>query len=221
MTVEIAPSIIAADYTRLAEALETLAGGGADMVHVDVMDGHFVPNLTIGPDVVRSLAAESTIPLDCHLMIEEPERWIERYAAAGAARISVHAEACRHLHRTVAAIRKQGVAPCVALNPASPLELIGEILPELDGVLIMSVNPGFSGQSFIPSSIEKVARLARIVADRGLLVKIQVDGGVAPDNVATLVRAGATRFVAGSAVFGSGDPRGAIDALKAAAGASA
>ncbi len=217
MSVELAPSILSADFARLADALATIERGGADVVHVDVMDGHFVPNLTIGPPVVAALRKATKLPLDCHLMVEDADRWIGEFLAAGAARITVHVEACPHLHRTVHAIKAGGAAAAVALNPATPLETLGEILPDLDMVLIMSVNPGFGGQSFIPAAVDKVERLARLAAARGARPLIQVDGGVGTGNAARLVRAGAGSLVAGNAVFGAPDPADAVRALRRAA----
>lgn len=213
--IEIAPSILSADFARIAEALETIEHGGADLVHVDVMDGHFVPNLTIGLPVVKSLREATSLPLDCHLMIEEPERWIERYAKAGAARLAIHVEAATHLHRAVHHIRDLGVKAGVALNPATPLVALEEILPDLDFVLVMSVNPGFGGQSFIPSSLDKIRRLARRMGDRKL--DISVDGGVDSTTAGPLADAGATTLIAGSAVFGSDDRGQAMAALREAA----
>ena len=215
--IEIAPSILSADFARLAEALALAEEGGAGAIHVDVMDGHFVPNLTIGPPVVRSLREATRLSLDCHLMIERPGEWIARYADAGADRITIHAEAEPHLQRAVQAIRDRGLVPGVAINPATPLEVLDEILPELDQVLVMSVNPGFSGQRFWEPAVDKVARLASRIRARGLAVAIQVDGGVGPATIGPLVAAGATRFVAGNAVYGQPDPAGAIRGLLAAA----
>ncbi len=215
--IEIAPSILSADFARLAEALALAEKGGAGAIHVDVMDGHFVPNLTIGPPVVRSVREATRLSLDCHLMIERPGEWIARYADAGADRITIHAEAEPHLQRAVQAIRDRGLVPGVAINPATPLEVLDEILPELDQVLVMSVNPGFSGQRFWEPAVDKVARLASRIRARGLAVAIQVDGGVGPATIGPLVAAGATRFVAGNAVYGQPDPAGAIRGLLAAA----
>ena len=218
--IEIAPSILSADFARMAEALATIERGGADLVHVDVMDGHFVPNLTIGLPVVESLRGATELPLDCHLMIEKPERWVERYAKAGAARLAIHAEAATHLHRAVHHMRDLGVKAGVALNPATPLVVLEEILPDLDFVLVMSVNPGFSGQSFIEGALARVRRLAAMAAERNPGLLIQVDGGVSPKTIAGLVEAGARSFVAGNAVFGADDPASAVRALREAAEAA-
>ncbi len=211
--IEIAPSILSADFARLAEALSLAERGGAGAVHVDVMDGHFVPNLTIGPPVIRSLREATGLPLDCHLMIERPASWVAAYADAGADRITVHAEAEPHLQRAIQAIRDRGLRAGVAVNPATSLDVVDEVLPELDQVLVMSVNPGFSGQAFWEPAVDKVARLAERIRDRGLAVAIQVDGGVGPATIGRLVAAGATRFVAGNAVYGQEDPVAALRAL--------
>ncbi len=216
--IEIAPSILSADFARLAEALALAERGGAGAIHVDMMDGHFVPNLTIGPPVVRSLRKATRLPLDCHLMIERPGEWIAACADAGADRLTVHAEAEPHLQRAVRAIRDRGLAAGVALNPATPLGVLDEILPELDQVLVMSVNPGFSGQAFWEPAVDKVARLAERIRGRGLEVAIQVDGGVGPGTIRRLVEAGATRFVAGNAVYGRDDPVAALRELRDLAG---
>lgn len=213
-SVEISPSILAADFARLSEALRQAEKGGAGAIHVDVMDGHFVPNLTIGPPVIACLRPATALPLDCHLMIAEAERWIGDYLKAGAARITVHVEACPHLHRTIHSIRAGGAEAGVALNPATPLGVLEEVLPDLDQVLIMSVNPGFAGQKFIEASLGKMNRLAEMIAARGLKTRIQVDGGVGMDNAAALARAGARRLVAGAAAFRAPDPARAIADLK-------
>lgn len=216
MTV-LAPSILSADFGRLAEQIAEAARGGAGMVHVDVMDAHFVPNLTLGPPVVKSLRKATDLPLDCHLMIENAERWVDAFADAGANWVSVHVEAVPHLQRTVAHLRSRGVKAGVALNPATPLSLLEEVLPELDYVLVMSVNPGFSGQSFIPSCLDKVRRLRRQIQDRGLRAVIEVDGGVDLSNIKALVEAGAEVLVAGNAVYGQGDAEAAARRLLEAA----
>jgi len=214
----LAPSILSADFARLGEAIAAATAGGARLLHVDVMDGHFVPNLTIGPPVVASVRKVTTLPLDVHLMIEDPDRYIEAFVRAGADMITVHQEAARHLHRTVAFIRERGAAAGVALNPSTPLSTLDEILPELDYVLLMSVNPGFSGQSFIPSVLGKVETLRRTIDRAGLATRIEVDGGIGPGNIADLRRRGADYFVAGSAVFDGDDPtrraRDLVDRLR-------
>jgi len=206
-TPALAPSILSADFAHLADDIGASVRGGATLLHVDVMDGHFVPNLTLGPPVVASIDKVTDLPLDVHLMIEEPDRYIERFARAGADMISVHQEAVPHLHRTVALIRECGAAPGVALNPSTPISLLGEILPDLDYVLLMSVNPGFGGQSFIEAVLPKVEALRAMIDQTGRNVKIEVDGGVGPGNIVELRRRGVDIFVAGSAVFDGGDPR--------------
>jgi len=213
----IAPSILAADFGRLADEVQKAERGGAGVVHVDVMDGHFVPNLTVGPPVVRSLRKVTALPLDCHLMIENADRYVDAFADAGASWISLHVEAMPHLQRTVAHLRSRGLRPGVVLNPATPLHTLDEILPEVDYVLVMSVNPGFGGQAFLPTSLEKIRRLKRLIDERGLKTEIEVDGGVDLTNIRALRQAGASIFVAGSAVFGQGDPEGAVKRLLEAA----
>ena len=213
----LAPSILASDYARLADQVAAAARGGAQLVHVDVMDGHFVPNITLGPPVVASLHKATPLPLDVHLMIENADRYLQAFVDAGAAWVSVHQEAVPHLQRQVAFLRERGVRAGVALNPATPLVTLDEILPELDYVLVMSVNPGFGGQKFIPATLEKIRRLHAIIGERGLKAQIEVDGGVDESNIRALVEAGAEVLVAGSAVFGHGDPEAAARRLIEAA----
>jgi len=202
MTVRIAPSILSADFARLGEQVQEAQAGGADWIHVDVMDGHFVPNLTIGPPVVRALRPLTTLPLDVHLMIARPELLIPDFIRAGADRITVHVETCPHLHRTIQQIRELGVKPGVTLNPATPLSALEEILPHVDLVLVMSVNPGFGGQSYLPGSTVRIARLRQMLDERGLAgVELEVDGGITADNAAEAAAAGATVLVAGSAIY--------------------
>lgn len=208
----IAPSILSADFARLGDALTTLEEAGADWVHVDVMDGQFVPNLTIGPPVISSLRRCSSLPFDVHLMIVEPDRYLEDFRNAGADVITVHAEACNHLHRTLTQIRKLGAKAGVSLNPHTPVSVIENVLDEIDLVLIMSVNPGFGGQSFIDQALEKVAQVSQMTRGRDIL--IEVDGGISPKNAHHVIEAGAHVLVAGSAVFKSTDIAGTIAALR-------
>ena len=203
LPIRIAPSILSADFGRLAEEIAAIAT--ADYVHVDVMDGHFVPNLTIGPVVIEAVRRATKLPLDVHLMIEDADRWVPTYAKAGADLIGVHAEACPHLHRTIGQIRELGKQACVVLNPHTPLESIEWVLRDIQMVLLMSVNPGFGGQSFIPSALEKITRLRRMIDERGHQVEIEVDGGVKVDNIDLVVKAGANVVVSGSGVFGTKD----------------
>ena len=191
--------------------------GGASVIHVDIMDGHFVPNLTLGPPVVKSLRKVTKLPLDCHLMIENPDEFIPAFAEAGADWMSVHQEACRHLNRTLHLIKSHDCLAGVVINPATPVDALAEVLDIVDYVLVMSVNPGFGGQKFIPSTLHKMRRLADIRSQRGLSYRIEVDGGVSPDTVADVVRAGAEILVAGNAVFGKGDPKKDAEALLKAA----
>jgi ribulose-phosphate 3-epimerase len=215
--VKIAPSILSADFGRLAEEVQAVTAAGADYVHVDVMDGRFVPNLTIGPVVVAALRKATRLPLDVHLMIEDPDRYVDEFARAGADLIGVHVEACRHLHRVVQQIRAAGKRPSVTLNPATPVEQVRHVLPDVAQVLVMSVNPGFGGQAFIPNVLPKIAALRAEIAARGLAVDVEVDGGIKVDNIAESARAGAGVFVAGSAIFGEKDYRSVITRLRAEA----
>ena len=215
--VELLPSILSADFARLADEVAAAERGGGTVIHVDVMDGHFVPNITLGPPVVKSLRKVTKLPLDCHLMIENPDEFIPAFADAGADWVSVHYEACRHLHRTLELIAHHGMKPAVVLNPATRVNFIVDILPMVHHVLIMSVNPGFGGQSFIPFSLDKIRRLKELRQEMGLAFRIEVDGGVAHDTVASIVQAGADLLVAGNAVFGEGRPEQDARALLAAA----
>ena len=215
--VELLPSILSADFARLADEVAAAERGGGTVIHVDVMDGHFVPNITIGPPVVTSLRKATKLPLDCHLMIENPDEYIPAFAEAGADWVSVHYEACRHLHRTLELIAHHGMKPAVVLNPATRVNFIVDILPIVHHVLIMSVNPGFGGQSFIPFSLDKIRRLKQLREEMGLAFRIEVDGGVAHDTIASIVQAGADLLVAGNAVFGAGRPEQDARALLAAA----
>jgi len=210
----VAPSILSADFGRLAEEVRAVEAAGADLIHVDVMDGRFVPNITLGPVVVKAVRRATALPLDVHLMIVEPEKYIESFAEAGASGLTVHAEACPHLHRVLQQIRHAGVRPAVVLNPASPLVLIEEVLDQVDRVLLMSVNPGFGGQQFIPSTVDKVRRLRQMLDARGLKVEIEVDGGINAETARAVVDAGANVLVAGNAVFGAKDYAQAIHALR-------
>jgi ribulose-phosphate 3-epimerase len=205
--IELAPSILSADFAHLADQVERATAGGATLIHVDVMDGHFVPNITIGPPVVKSLRKATRLPLDCHLMIENPDQYIGDFAEAGADWISVHQEACRHLNRTLNLIKSHGCRAGVVINPATPVETLSEVLEIVDYVLVMSVNPGFGGQKFIPGTLAKIRKLAEIRAERGYGYRIEIDGGVAMETVAEVVRAGAEVLVAGNAVFGKGDAK--------------
>jgi ribulose-phosphate 3-epimerase len=215
--IELAPSILSADFARLAEEVRAASEGGGSVIHVDIMDGHFVPNLTIGPPVMRSLRKATKLPLDCHLMIENPDQFIPDFAEAGADWISVHQEACRHLNRTLHLIKSHDCLAGVVINPATPVDTLVEVLDIVDYVLVMSVNPGFGGQKFIPSTLHKLRRLAEIRSQQGLNFRIEVDGGISLDTVADVVHAGAEILVAGNAVFGGGDPRKNAQALLKAA----
>jgi len=216
--IKIAPSILSADFGRLAEEISAVDAAGADYIHVDVMDGHFVPNITIGPLVVDAIRPVTEKPLDVHLMIENPDLYIPEFARAGADIITVHQEAVPHLHRTVQLIRSLGKKPGVSINPATPVSTLEIILEEIDLVLVMSVNPGFGGQAFIDSALGKISELRELIDRRGLQVEIEVDGGVKPDNCSRVAEAGADVLVAGSAVFGAGDYAAVIDGMKRLAG---
>ena len=214
--VDIAPSILSADFSRLSEEIEAVKRGGATILHVDVMDGHFVPNLTVGLPVVKSIAQATEIPIDAHLMISEPGRYAQQFVEAGAKMVSVHVEADAHLHRTLASIKAAGAQAGVVLNPATPIESLGEALQFADYVLVMSVNPGFGGQKFITTSVDKVRRLRRMIAERQLETRIEIDGGIDLENIANVVAAGAEIIVAGSAIFGAADPEQAVRGLREA-----
>ena len=213
----IAPSILSADFTDLGGEIRAVASAGADIVHVDVMDGHFVPNITIGPLIVKAARRVTERPLDVHLMISDADRYIDQFATAGADWITVHVEACPHLQRTIARIREHGLKAGVVLNPATSLTTLDHILDDIDLVMLMSVNPGFGGQSFIPATLEKISRLRRLIDDRGLTIDIEVDGGVGVDTIYNVARAGATVFVAGSAIYGAPSYAEVIARLRAEA----
>jgi len=215
--IELAASILSADFARLGEQVSAATEGGATVVHFDVMDGHFVPNITIGPPVLKSLRAATKLPIDCHLMIENPDQYVPDFAAAGADWISVHQEACRHLDRSLHLIQSHGMRAGVVINPATPVDTLSEVLDVVDYVLVMSVNPGFGGQKFIPSSLHKIRKLAELRRERGLNFRIEVDGGIGLDTVAEVVQAGAEILVAGNAVFGKGDPKKNAEGLLRAA----
>ncbi len=220
MSVRIAPSILAADFARLADEVAKVERAGADLVHVDVMDGHFVPNITVGVPVVKALSRVTTLPLDVHLMISDPDRYLEAFVTAGASMLTVHVEVCPHLHRTLTHIRQLGAKAGAAINPSTPISVLSEVAGELDYVLVMSVNPGFGGQRFIPRSIEKIAALKAWLATAGSNAMIGVDGGVDLGNANALARAGASVLVAGVSIFGTDDPAAATVALRNAADAS-
>jgi ribulose-phosphate 3-epimerase len=210
---EIAPSILSADFSRLAEEIKAVEAGGASVLHVDVMDGHFVPNITIGLPVVKSLRKATSMTIDTHLMIERPGDYAVQFVDAGADMVSVHVEADVHLQRTLSSIREAGGKAGIAINPATPLVMLEEVLVDADFILIMSVNPGFGGQKFIPGCLDKVRRLRQMISDRSLNVKIEIDGGIGTKNIAEVVEAGAEIIVAGSAVYGGGDPAGSVREL--------
>jgi ribulose-phosphate 3-epimerase len=205
--IELAPSILAADFAHLADEVERATAGGGSVIHVDVMDGHFVPNITLGPPLVKSLRKATRLPLDCHLMIENADQYISDFAEAGADWISVHQEACPHLNRTLNHIKDHHCRAGVVINPATPVETLSEVLEIVDHVLVMTVNPGFGGQKFIPSTLHKIRKLAEIRAARGYSYRIEVDGGIGMETVADVVRAGAEILVAGSVLFGKGDAK--------------
>jgi ribulose-phosphate 3-epimerase len=213
-TIDIAPSILSADFFRLGQEIEAVERGGAAILHVDVMDGHFVPNITIGLPVLKSIARATHLPIDAHLMISEPGRYAEQFAHAGATMVSVHVEAEPHLHRTLMSIKAAGAQAGVAINPATPLGHLEEALSFVDYVLVMSVNPGFGGQQFIPTAIDKLRRLRRIIDERRLKVRLEIDGGIDLENIGTVVAAGAEIIVAGSAIFGGPDPEAALRELR-------
>ncbi len=216
--VKIAPSILSADFARLGHEIQEVESGGADWIHVDVMDGHFVPNITIGPLVVKAIRPHTTLPLDVHLMIENPDLYIPEFAKAGADIVTVHQEACIHLHRTLYHIKDQGVKAAVSLNPATPVSTLKHVIEDVDMVLLMSVNPGFGGQKFIPEAVNKTRELRNLLEEKGLVdkVEIQIDGGINEDTAKLVIEAGATCLVAGNAVFGQKNRARAIQAIKQA-----
>ena len=212
--IKVAPSILSADFSKLGEEIIKIDQAGADMIHIDVMDGHFVPNLTLGAPIVKALRTVTKLPFDVHLMINNPENLIDDFIAAGADIITIHIEAANHLHRLVQKVKSSGVKVAVSLNPATPLNTLEEILPELDMVLLMSVNPGFGGQSFIPATLNKIARLKEMIDAKKLKIDIQVDGGITLETAPQVIKHGANILVAGSAVYGSNDIKGTIAKLK-------
>lgn len=215
--IELAPSILASDFAHLADQVERATAGGAGVIHVDIMDGHFVPNLTMGPPLVKSLRQATRLPLDCHLMIDNPDQFIAEFADAGADWISVHQEACPHLNRTLHLIKQHNCRAGVVINPATPVDTLCEVLDIVDYVLVMSVNPGFGGQKFLPGTLHKMRRLSEIRSERAYQYRIEVDGGIAMETVAQVVQAGAEILVAGNAVFGKGDAKANAEALLEAA----
>ncbi|MBW7934161.1 MAG: ribulose-phosphate 3-epimerase [Gemmatimonadaceae bacterium] len=219
--VRIAPSLLSADFAKLADELARIEAGGADWLHVDVMDGCFVPNLTFGAKVIETCRRLTRLPLDVHLMVVEPEKYFEAFAKAGASVLTIHTEAAPHLNRQIARIKELGCQAGVALNPATSLETVREIAPELDLLLVMTVNPGFGGQAFIPSSVDKIRRARALLSETGSRALLEVDGGVARDTIAACWRAGADTFVAGNAVFGAADPAAEVRALRARCAESA
>jgi ribulose-phosphate 3-epimerase len=215
--IKIAPSILSADFARIGEEVKDVEKGGADYIHVDVMDGHFVPNLTIGPLIVEAIRPVTTLPLDVHLMIENPDAYIESFAKAGADIITVHAEACPHLHRTIQLIHSFGVKAGVVLNPSTPEDVLQYVIKDIDMVLLMTVNPGFGGQSFIQSIVPKIRRVRQMITDAGVDVDIEIDGGVNPETAKICAKAGANVFVAGSAIYNKEDRGAAIKEIRSAA----
>lgn len=215
-TIEIAPSILSADFARLGEEIAAVEKAGAGVLHVDVMDGHFVPNITVGLPVVKALAPITHLPIDAHLMISQPGLYAEQFVKAGARMVSVHVEADAHLHRTIMSIKSAGAQAGAVINPATPVDALQEILDFVDYVLIMSVNPGFGGQTFISTALDKVRRLRQMIDQRGLPVRIEIDGGIDLDNIQRIVEAGAEIIVAGSAIFGTNDPGKAVQDLREA-----
>lgn len=214
--IKIAPSILAADFGKLVEEVQNVEKAGADLIHVDVMDGHFVPNISFGSIAMDAIRPHTSVPLDVHLMIENPDQYIEQFAKAGAAYITVHVEACRHLHRTIQLIRSYGVKPGVVLNPHTPIDTIKHVLEDIDMVLLMTVNPGFGGQKFIHSVVPKIQELSDLIQAKNLDVAIEIDGGVNAETIVPCAQAGATVFVAGSAIFGKEDRAAALTAIKEA-----
>lgn len=214
--IKIAPSILAADFAKLGQEVKEVEAAGAELIHIDVMDGHFVPNISFGAIALEAIRPLSTLPMDVHLMIENPDQYIEQFAKVGADYITVHVEACRHLHRTIQLIRSYGVKPGVVLNPHTPIESIQHVLEDVDMVLFMTVNPGFGGQKFIESVVPKVAALSKIIKERGLDIEIEIDGGINAETIVPCAKAGATIFVAGSAIYGKEDRAQALQEIKQA-----
>jgi len=219
-TLRIAPSILASDFSRLGEEIRAVEAAGADWIHIDVMDGHFVPNLTIGPGIVEAVRRCTDLPLDVHLMIETPDRYVGDFVSAGADTIGVHVEACPHLHRSIQTIKEAGVRACAVINPATPASAVEPILADVDQVLVMTVNPGFGGQKFIRSALSAVKQIRGWIQERDLDVDVEVDGGITADTIGEAAQAGANAFVAGTAVFGTDDYKAAIEALRQRSGLS-